>query len=273
VSGRDGPSNHGRLCVKGRFGFDYVHHPQRLLRPLIRRGRRAEGRRQTSSTRRPLAAFREATWEEALDARRAGLRRIRDGTAAARLAGFGSAKGSNEEAYLFQKLVRVGFGTNNVDHCTRLCHASSVAALMEGLNSGAVSNQVADVQHADCFIIIGANPTVNHPGRGDVHEERHRARREADPDRPAPHRAGAPRHAFRCSSGRTRRGAAERDAAHHRRAEDLVDHDFVRDRTHGYDELVRTLRPYSPEAMQHLCGIPATRSAPPRGCTPRRARP
>jgi hypothetical protein len=91
------------------------------------------------------------------------LKRIlaRDGRQA--LAGFGSAKGSNEEAYLFQKLVRTGFGTNNVDHCTRLCHASSVAALLEGLGSGAVSNPVADVQHADVIVVIGANPTVNHP--------------------------------------------------------------------------------------------------------------
>ena len=79
------------------------------------------------------------------------------------LAGFGSAKGSNEEAYLFQKLVRAGFGTNNVDHCTRLCHASSVAALLEGVGSGAVSNQVSDVMHAEVVIVIGSNPTVNHP--------------------------------------------------------------------------------------------------------------
>src|SRR5207302_9081546 len=73
------------------------------------------------------------------------------------------AKGTNEEAYLFQKLVRTGFGSNNVDHCTRLCHASSVAALMEGINSGAVSNQVRDVMKADVIFLIGANPTVHHP--------------------------------------------------------------------------------------------------------------
>ena len=79
------------------------------------------------------------------------------------LAGFGSAKGSNEEAYLFQKLVRTGFGSNNVDHCTRLCHASSVAALLEGVGSGAVSNQVNDVEHAELILVIGSNPTANHP--------------------------------------------------------------------------------------------------------------
>ncbi|RLA05126.1 MAG: formate dehydrogenase subunit alpha, partial [Gammaproteobacteria bacterium] len=92
-----------------------------------------------------------------------GLKKIKDELGGDGLAGFGSAKGSNEEAYLFQKLVRAGFGTNNVDHCTRLCHASSVAALLEGIGSGAVSNQVEDVKQAEVFVVIGSNPTTNHP--------------------------------------------------------------------------------------------------------------
>src|SRR5450830_2100855 len=112
---------------------------------------------------RVLEVFREASWEEALALAGGGLARIRDAHGPKSLAGFGSAKGSNEEAYLFQKLVRTGFGSNNVDHCTRLCHASSVAALLEGVGSGAVSNQVNDVAHAEVIVIIGANPTVNHP--------------------------------------------------------------------------------------------------------------
>src|SRR5471032_2491513 len=92
-----------------------------------------------------------------------GLIEVRERKGGPGLAGFGSAKGSNEEAYLFQKLVRTGFGTNNVDHCTRLCHASSMAALLEGVGSGAVSNQVSDVMKAEVVLVIGANPTVNHP--------------------------------------------------------------------------------------------------------------
>ena len=111
----------------------------------------------------PWTHFREATWEEALDLAAGGLTRIRDEHGPQALAGFGSAKGSNEEAYLFQKLVRTGFGSNNVDHCTRLCHASSVAALMEGLNSGAVTAPFAAALDAEVIIVIGANPTVNHP--------------------------------------------------------------------------------------------------------------
>src|SRR3954465_11914328 len=164
VEGRDGPSNHERLCVKGRFGFDYVAHPQRLTKPLIRKA----GVPKTAEFKvDPLAwreVFREATWEEALDFAAGGLAKVRDRDGPNALAGFGSAKGSNEEAYLFQKLVRTGFGTNNVDHCTRLCHASSVAALLEGVGSGAVSNQVSDVvDKADLIFIIGSNPTSNPP--------------------------------------------------------------------------------------------------------------
>ncbi|TMJ68401.1 MAG: 2Fe-2S iron-sulfur cluster binding domain-containing protein, partial [Alphaproteobacteria bacterium] len=139
VDGRNGPANANRLCVKGRFGFDYIHHPDRLIKPLIRRDGVAKDANMQIRREEMLTYFREATWEEALAKAASGLKGVhaRDGGKA--IAGFGSAKGSNEEAYLFQKLIRQGFGTNNVDHCTRLCHASSVAALMEGLNSGAVT--------------------------------------------------------------------------------------------------------------------------------------
>jgi formate dehydrogenase major subunit len=163
ANGRDGPSNHSRLCVKGRYGFDYIHNPDRLTKPLIR----LPNMPKTAALIPPaemMHYFREATWKEALDFAAAGLKTIHDECGPGALAGFGSAKGSNEEAYLFQKLVRTGFGTNNVDHCTRLCHASSVAALLEGIGSGAVSNQVADgAAQAEVIVVIGANPTVNHP--------------------------------------------------------------------------------------------------------------
>src|ERR1044071_3052618 len=144
VNGREGPANLSRLCVKGRYGFDYVHHKQRLTRPLIRKDGVPKHADFTMDPSNPLEYFREASWEEALDLAASRLKSIRD-SGPKTLAGFGSAKGTNEEAYLFQKLVRTGFGSNNVDHCTRLCHASSVAALLEGIGSAAVSNQVNDV--------------------------------------------------------------------------------------------------------------------------------
>src|ERR1700688_2883051 len=139
VTGKDGPGNQNRLCVKARSGFDYVSHPQRLMSPLVRKDGVAKSTDDLVDPANPFTHFREATWEEAMERAASGLKKIRDRDGPRALAGFGSAKGSNEEAYLFQKLVRTGFGSNNVDHCTRLCHASSVAALLEGVGSAAVT--------------------------------------------------------------------------------------------------------------------------------------
>jgi formate dehydrogenase major subunit len=163
VDGRNGPANEQRLCVKGRFGFDYAHHPHRLTRPMIRRDNAPKDGGLSLDPANPSTHFREASWDEALDRAAAGLMKALDEHGASGLAGFGSAKGSNEEAYLFQKLVRTGFRTNNVDHCTRLCHASSVAALMEGIGSGAVTAPFTAADAADCIIVIGARPEQNHP--------------------------------------------------------------------------------------------------------------
>jgi formate dehydrogenase major subunit len=139
VTGRDGPANQNRLCVKGRFGFDYVSNPQRLKVPMVRKDGVPKAADDLVDPANPWTHFREATWDEAMERAAGGLIRIRDRDGPRALAGFGSAKGSNEEAYLFQKLIRTGFGSNNVDHCTRLCHASSVAALLEGVGSAAVT--------------------------------------------------------------------------------------------------------------------------------------
>jgi formate dehydrogenase major subunit len=161
VEGANGPANENRLCVKGRFGFDYIHHPHRLTQPLIRR-EDAPAKGLNVDPGNWQTHFRVATWDEALDAAAGGLARLRDrkGTY---VAGFGSAKCSNEEAYLFQKLIRQGFGHNNVDHCTRLCHASSVAALLENVGSGAVTATFNEIEHADTALVIGCNPIENHP--------------------------------------------------------------------------------------------------------------
>src|SRR5213076_2563685 len=154
VSGRNGLANQNRLCVKGRFGFDYVRHPHRLMQPLVRKDGVPKHAADVVDPANPWTHFRTATWEEALDRAAAGLKRIRDRDGAKALAGFGSAKCTNEEAYLFQKLVRAGFGTNNVDHCTRLCHASSVAALMEGIGSGAVSATFNECKNSEVIFVI-----------------------------------------------------------------------------------------------------------------------
>ncbi len=163
VSGRDGPANKSRLCVKGRYGFDYVANPERLTKPLIRRDDVPKSQSMPFDPANPLTHFREASWDEALDLAASKFTHIRDTHGPSAMSGFGSAKGSNEEAYLVQKLVRTGFGTNNVDHCTRLCHASSVSALLENIGSGAVTASFSECRNSDAIIVIGANPTVNHP--------------------------------------------------------------------------------------------------------------
>ncbi len=255
VTGKDGPANRHRLCVKGRYGFDYVQHPQRLTKPLIRRDGVAKSAGFTVDPGDWGAVFREASWDEALDLAAKGLRSIRDQDRYA-LAGFGSAKGSNEEAYLFQKLVRTGFGTNNVDHCTRLCHASSVAALLEGVGSGAVSNQVSDVLEAEVVLLIGANPTSNHPVAATWMKNAAKAGVKlivADP-----RRGDLARYATHYLQFKPDTDVALLNAMIHTIIDEgLVDAKFVADRTSGFDALKENSKSYSPEAMAPLCGIPA----------------
>ena len=256
ITGRDGPANRGRLCVKGRFGFDYVHNRQRLTRPLIRR-EGVEKRADVMVDPRDYdGAFREASWEEALDVAAAGLRRILGEHGGSALAGFGSAKGSNEEAYLFQKLIRAGFGTNNVDHCTRLCHASSVAALLEMIGSGAVSNPFADVQYSDVFIVIGANPTVNHPVAATFMKNAiERGAKLILMDPRATEMSRLATHSLQFSPGTD--VALLNAMLHTIITEELVDPGFIADRTDGWEEYRKSLTAYSPEAMERICGIPA----------------
>src|SRR5438477_11236472 len=256
VDGRDGPANEGRLCVKGRYGFDYAAHPHRLTKPLIRKADAPKTADFTVDPSNPWSVFREASWDEALALAGGTLKRIRDTNGPHALAGFGSAKGSNEEAYLFQKLVRTGFRTNNVDHCTRLCHASSVAALLEGIGSGAVSNPVMDVLKADVVLLIGANPVVNHPVAATwIKNAVRNGTRLIIAD---PRRSELARHATHVLQFKPDTDVALLNAMMHTIVhEGLVDAAFIADRTSGYQELARNLEGYSPEAMAPVCGIAA----------------
>lgn len=256
VEGRDGPANRGRLCVKGRFGFDYVHHAHRLKKPLIRKPGILKTKDFTVDPARPLEVFREASWEEALDLAAGRLKDIRDRLGPKALSGFGSAKGSNEEAYLFQKLVRTGFGSNNVDHCTRLCHASSVAALLEGIGSGAVSNPVMDVLEAEVIFLIGANPTVNHPVAATW--IKNAVRRGAKLIVADPRRSELVRYASHFLQFKPDTDVALLNAMMHVIVtERLADQAFIRDRTLGFDDIVKNVRRFSPEKMAPVCGISA----------------
>ncbi|MDP6708776.1 MAG: formate dehydrogenase subunit alpha [Alphaproteobacteria bacterium] len=254
VDGRPGPANLGRLCVKGRFGFDYVHHPHRLTRPMLRK----EGVPKDDveiDPADPWSHFREASWEEALDAAAQGLARIREADGGRALAGFGSAKGSNEEAYLFQKLVRTGFHTNNVDHCTRLCHASSVAALMETIGSGAVTAPFTEAVNADVVLVIGCNPAVNHPVAATFFKnaaERGVRLIVADPRGQA-----LSRHATWMLQHKAGSDVALLNAMMHVIvAEGLVDRQYIQAHTEDFEALAAHLDAYSPEAMEPVTGVP-----------------
>ena len=257
VEGRDGPANQGRLCVKGRYGFDYAHHPQRLTKPLIRRtDAPPKSGDLVMDPNRVMDLFREASWEEALAFAGGKLKAIRDRDGKKALAGFGSAKGSNEEAYLFQKLVRTGFGSNNVDHCTRLCHASSVVALLEGIGSGAVSNPVMDVTKAEVVVIIGANPTVNHPVAATfIKNAVQNGTKLIVMD---PRRSDLARVAHRFLQFKADTDVAMLNALMNVIVmEGLVDADFINSRTVGYEELRQNVAGYTPELMAPICGIDA----------------
>ena len=263
VTGRDGPANHGRLCVKGRYGGDYIHNPKRLQKPLVRRegvAKDAADIERVKSGELPLdALFREASWDEALDRAAAGLARIRDAAPrgyGSALAGFGSAKGSNEEAYLFQKLVRQAMASAHVDHCTRLCHASSVAALLEGIGSGSVSNPVADVAEAELIFLIGANPTVNHPVAASWIKnavDRGAKLVICDPRTTALTRRATWHLQFRPDTD----VALLNGLLHVIITEGLVDQTFIAARVNGYEALKAAVAEATPERMSEICGIPA----------------
>ncbi|MEU8360041.1 formate dehydrogenase subunit alpha [Nonomuraea sp. NPDC048882] len=299
AEGRDQPGSKSRLCVKGRYGWDYAASPQRLTVPLIRvdssypkgplsadvrgdahndRGRAGGGggrsgggrgsglsKNRKDGRRKPgglvdydevLPHFREATWEEALDLVARRLKEIHAEQGAGAIAGFGSAKCSNEEAYLFQKLIRAGFGTNNVDHCTRLCHASSVAALFEGVGSGAVSTTYGDVANAEVVIITGSNPTANHPVASSFFKQaRRRGTKIIYVD---PRASTVSEHAdYHCQVKPGTDVAFYNAIMHEVIRLGLIDMDFIRARVSGFEELVRTVNEYPPERAAQITGVDA----------------
>lgn len=296
IDGRDSRVSDRRLCVKGRYGFDYASHGHRLTVPLIRRegsypkgslssalereedrvdagagqgkggktgkkggngkkgrkgGRRAGG---LVDYREVLPHFREATWDEALELVAQRLLKIRGEHGGDALAGFGSAKCSNEEAYLFQKLIRAGFQTNNIDHCTRLCHASSVAALMEMIGSGAVSTTFRDIENSDVALLTGTNTTANHPVAATFMKAA--AKRGAKLIVVDPHRPEIADHAYRYVRIRPGSDVAFFNGVMHevlRRG--LVDQSFIDGRTEGFAALKEVIDRYPPALAAKIAGV------------------
>ena len=259
IDGKDGPANTNRLCVKGRFGFDYIHHPDRLTVPLVRRDDAPAKAGNAKIKREEIAKyFREATWEEALEKAAGGLKDVHAREGGKGIAGFGSAKCSNEEAYLFQKLIRQGFDTNNVDHCTRLCHASSVAALMEGLNSGAVTAPFTAAKDADCIIVIGARPAENHPVAATFLKNAAKRGAHLIVMDPRGQTQGISRHANQVLQFKPGSDVALLNGMLHTIiAENLYDEQYVQANTEGFADLQANIQNFPPEKMEEVCGIPA----------------
>ena len=234
------PPNYGNLCVKGRFGMDFVGSPDRLKRPLIREG----------------DGFRETNWEEAMEFVASRMKAIAKANGPDAVGGLASAKCTNEENYLFQKFMRAAVGTNNVDHCARLCHASTVAGLAKAFGSGAMTNSIADADKASAIFVIGSNTTECHPVIG--------MKLMCAAAKGVPLIVADPR--------RTDLSAKAKIWLRHRPgtdaallnamarvilAEGLADRDFIERRTEGIGDLEKALKPYTPELAQKITGVPA----------------
>ncbi|MDG1982624.1 MAG: formate dehydrogenase subunit alpha, partial [Alphaproteobacteria bacterium] len=254
VNGDNGPANENRLCVKGRFGFDYINSPLRLTEPLIRIDKKSKVWDLTIESDDVYKYFRKASWEEALSYSSKKFNSILNNNPVNSLAGFGSAKGSNEEAYLLQKLIRTGFKTNNVDHCTRLCHASSVAALLQSVGSAAVTAPFTAVKDAECIIVIGARPEQNHPVAASYLKQ-------------------AVKNGSKLIIMDPRKQNLSRYATHHLQfnpgqdlsllnamiytiiEEGLIDEDYVKNNTEGFELLEKEIKSFNPQIMEKICGI------------------
>jgi len=244
--------NYGRLCTKGRYGMDYVSHPSRLTYPMIRKDLGAKPRKPVG-----ISGFRRASWDEALDLaaeKLAGIARENGGDA---LGTFCSAKATNEDNYLFQKFIRGVFGTNNIDHCSRLCHAASVAGLQITLGSSAMSNSIAEMKDLEVLLITGSNTSETHPVISTFLREavvKNGAKLiVADPrqiemtqfaDIYLQHKSGTDVVLFQA-------------LAHVIVKEGLVDQGFLDNRVEGLEAYLPSLESYTPEYAEEICGVPA----------------
>ncbi len=242
VSARDHVGvNQGSLCAKGRYGYEFIQSPQRLTSPLIRRD---DG------------SFREAGWEEALSLATERLSAIRDRHGPDSLAALASAKCTNEENYLFQKLMRGVLGTNNVDHCARLCHSSTVAGLASAFGSGAMTNPIRDVLSSRVILVTGSNTTENHPIYANyiVRAVQHHGAKLIVVD---PRRIGLTRLAHLWLRPRLGTDLAWLNGLMHIILQQgWQDEAFIAERTEEFDELASAVRGYTPGSVASTTGIP-----------------
>ncbi len=253
VDGYEGPANENRLCIKGRFGYDYISSPVRLKEPLIRITQKTKSWDLSIDEKNIYKYFRKASWEEALNQASHNFSKILKNNENA-LAGFGSAKGSNEEAYIFQKLIRTGFQTNNVDHCTRLCHASSVAALLQSVGSAAVTAPFTAVKDTECIVLIGARPEQNHPVAASYLKQA--VKNGSKLIIMDPRRQNLSRYATHHLQFNPGQDLALLNAIIHTIIkENLINKDYIKNHTEGFTLLEKEIEKFNPTMMENLCGI------------------
>ncbi|MCR5806312.1 MAG: formate dehydrogenase subunit alpha, partial [Oscillospiraceae bacterium] len=242
VEPANGPSNHHRLCVKGRSGsFDFVHSPDRLKTPLIKD--------------RSTGEFREASWEEAISYTAKRLMEIKEKYGLDSLAGFACSRSANEDIYMVQKMVRTCFGNNNTDNCARVCHSATVAGLAKTLGSGAMTNPIHDITHdVDCIMLIGSNPEEAHPVVGmQIRKAVQNGTRLIVVD---PREIGLTKYADIHLKIRPGTNVAFANGMMHVMiSEDLIDHDYIENFSEGFDELKKTVEKYTPEYVGEICHI------------------
>lgn len=245
----DAAPNYGMLCVKGRFGTDYVKHPGRIKTPLIRTNKE-DGR-----SAKPI--WREATWDEALDLVADEFVRIVQANGGDAITSYASAKATNEDNYLFQKFMRALIGTNNVDHCARLCHAGSVTGLQLSIGSSAMSNSIAEMENLEAFIVTGSNTTETHPVISNFLKRavRKNGARLIVID---PRQIEMTDHAelwLRQNPGTD--VAVFQAMAHVVVKEKLYDEEFIKNRTEGFNDYLESLEAFTPEWAESVSGVPA----------------
>lgn len=236
----DGPANHGHACVKGRYAHAYVDAADRITAPM----------------QRAAGSWRQLSWDEAITGAAGQLRAIIAAHGPDAVGVLGSARGSNEEAFLTQKFARVAIGTNNVDCCARVCHAPSAAALKQVLGTGAATNSFADIDRADAFLVVGANPSANHPVvAARIRQRVWRGARLVviDPRRTPLAEIADVHLALRAGTNIPLLHAL----AHVLLAEDRIDHDYLAQRVEGLDALRAAVAEWTPERAAAVCGVAA----------------
>lgn len=236
----NGPANRNLLCVKGRFGLDFVQHPERLTKPLLRKD----------------GVLVEVSWEEAISYTARRLQELKEKYSPAALAGISSTKCSNEENYLFQKFMRTALGTNNVDNSARLCHSSTISGLSDSFGSGAATNTIAELIGVEVFLIVGTNTTENHPVIGfKVLEAQQKGAKIIVADPRKTELAQKADIFLQLLPGTD--VALLNGMLHVICEEGLVDWSFIEERTEGFEEMCNLVKEYTPDYVEKITGVPA----------------